>query len=470
MTLSRTARYLVLILLLAAAAFVWVNYFQQNRAADGSDPLIEDAQSQTTPLQAGVQPDVGADTAEGSPEAIAPDQGEAATDGAGTDPAVTAVQPGGEAVDPAVEDPEIDPAVVVADPEGADVEPVAEAPQTDAVSEAAGEGAADTPIAVPEVPTVIAPTAQTVVERELEVAQFPFLVTEPPTTTAAAGGEEGGEVQRPQTQRASINPFSPVLVQRPVAPATPVAAAVSPPSTEPTVAVVAVDVPGAPSLPQVSREPVVETVVAPTPRPLAPPSPVAQNLPRQLPGGTLPVAPDILQTTRVVPQQIDPVIANDPPEPAGPDVPLPAPGEVAAAALIREPSDTLAADLEAVGTSSESSGSLPGLLGPAEIVVEAASDGAAGTTPIIPAGDVPLAAGTNRLTRYLRDNGVTFTGSVLGPVSVGVFTSTLYTSPVVVSLGQTLPDTEIVLTDLRGQQAEFTLDDTAQVLTLDLRR
>jgi hypothetical protein len=40
----------------------------------------------------------------------------------------------------------------------------------------------------------------------------------------------------------------------------------------------------------------------------------------------------------------------------------------------------------------------------------------------------------------------------------------------VVALGQTLPDSEIVLTDLRGQQAELTLGDTSRILVLDLRR
>jgi len=82
----------------------------------------------------------------------------------------------------------------------------------------------------------------------------------------------------------------------------------------------------------------------------------------------------------------------------------------------------------------------------------------------------PLAAGATALSRYLRDNNFSFTGSVLGPVSVGVFRSAINSTPIVISLGQTLPDTEIVLTDLKGQQAELTLDDTTQTLTLDLRR
>jgi hypothetical protein len=65
---------------------------------------------------------------------------------------------------------------------------------------------------------------------------------------------------------------------------------------------------------------------------------------------------------------------------------------------------------------------------------------------------------------------VIFTGSVLGPVGVAVFRSSLSQSPLVVTLGQTLPETDIVLTDLKGQQAEFTQDNDKQILILDLRR
>jgi hypothetical protein len=85
-------------------------------------------------------------------------------------------------------------------------------------------------------------------------------------------------------------------------------------------------------------------------------------------------------------------------------------------------------------------------------------------------GPPPLAAGATELARFLRDENFSFTGSVLGPVSVGVFRSDLDNDPLVVALGQTLPNTDIVLTDLRGQQAELRLGDSTQILTLDLRR
>jgi len=40
----------------------------------------------------------------------------------------------------------------------------------------------------------------------------------------------------------------------------------------------------------------------------------------------------------------------------------------------------------------------------------------------------------------------------------------------VLALGKNLPETEITLTDLSGQQAEFTLADSTQSSTLDLGR
>ena len=83
---------------------------------------------------------------------------------------------------------------------------------------------------------------------------------------------------------------------------------------------------------------------------------------------------------------------------------------------------------------------------------------------------LPLAVGADPLSRYLRDNDVRFTGTVLGPLSVGVFRSNLYGSPVVLTLGQPLPETDIILSDLRGYEARFSLGDSTQTLSLDLRR
>ena len=82
----------------------------------------------------------------------------------------------------------------------------------------------------------------------------------------------------------------------------------------------------------------------------------------------------------------------------------------------------------------------------------------------------PIAAGLSGLSRYLRDNDVRFTGSVIGPVGVGIFRSTTSQAPYVITLGQTIPNTDIVLTSLQGKQAQFTQGQEIQSLTLDLRR
>jgi hypothetical protein len=80
------------------------------------------------------------------------------------------------------------------------------------------------------------------------------------------------------------------------------------------------------------------------------------------------------------------------------------------------------------------------------------------------------AVGASTLSRYLRDNNVRFTGSVIGPVSVGVFRSNTSNSPIIVSLGQSFPETSFVLSSLKGQQAEIKDNDDVQSLALDLWR
>jgi len=59
---------------------------------------------------------------------------------------------------------------------------------------------------------------------------------------------------------------------------------------------------------------------------------------------------------------------------------------------------------------------------------------------------------------------------VTGSIGVGVFRSSDASNPIVLALGQTLPDSDITLTQIGGQTAAFTLGDTTHVLTLDLRR
>ena len=156
-------------------------------------------------------------------------------------------------------------------------------------------------------PTVVAPTAA----RDIELAEFPFLVTELPVSTDLEGAESAAtlEVARPGEQRASINPFAPIvlapveveavalpnaqeIIEVPIPDEPTTLTAVDPPAGVETQTLSqaqdgAVLEPGAP----------IETVVLETPLPEAlTPAPQVASLPRPLPGGTLPVAPEILRT------------------------------------------------------------------------------------------------------------------------------------------------------------------------------
>lgn len=289
-----------------------------------------------------------------------------------------------------------------------------------------GAPATVSPAPAAPVPAVVAPPA---VARELTIAQLPFLVTAPPEVAAeVVAPVEEVLIARPGDQRAAINPFSPIIVRAAPAPAEPTPAVVTA-TPPPPIEVANIPLPITPT-PQ--PPPVVS---APVPRPLAPPPPVADNLPRALPSGTLPIAPSILRQARVAP---------------------PGPANLAEVVAIRVPEVTV--DLP------------PGL------TPEAQAEPA--TTPLRPLAPTPaalqitppLSAGANPLARYLRDQNVTFTGSVLGPIGVGVFRSNLTQVPVVVALGQPLPNTDIVLKGLRGREAVFSQGNHSATLVLNLRR
>ena len=384
MTLSRTARILIAVLLLAAAAFFWVNFFYR----DGISPVIVGGQS---------APDAAGDPA-------------VTSDGA-TEVATLPAIRGGAATETLAQD---------VSPADADGKPV--------------DGATTVVIPAPEVVT-----------RNVNIAELPFLVTEPPA--AATGTAEAGTVaavgRQQASRRISVNPFSPILIQA-AAPAQ-----TTPPATQPSVTQVTnVPIPGQPAGAgqTVASAASSQPVNAPAPRPLAPPAPRADGLPRQLPGGApLASTPDILREARTVPE----ISA----------------GDLGAVASVREPGALAASGFAPVGISTDAAaGDAPlDVLGPMARV-----------EPAAPVADqvsaAPLAAGVDPLSRYLRDNNVVFTGSVRGPVQVGVFRSAGSQTPLVVSLGQNLPDTDIVLTDLTGMKAEFTQADITQVLSLDLRR
>lgn len=385
MALSRTARVLIAVLLLAAAGFFWVNYFQQNQLEEA--PLAAAPTPATPPAQ---------------PSGLSVPAGDAAT---------------GDAAAPA----------------GAP--PTGEPPAGEPAQPAPGE-AGETPVVVGEPPPVVV--------RRLVVSELPFLVTEPEASVDAESPEETTAAVRalPGT-RASVNPFSPILVTEPpqteVAD-TPVEAA--PPPTDQIVE--SSPPPAGTGAAPAARAP--EPAPAPTPRALAPPA-RTPSLPRQLAGGTLTSVPEILREARTAPKA-----------PAGPE-------DFRGVAATLLPKDVRggSVNLPQVSEGVElSAAAPPEPLGTAR-TEQVRSGNGNGSAP-------PLAAGADPLSRYLRDNNVRFTGQVLGPLGVGVFRSNMYQQPVVVTLGQTLPETDILLSDLRGYEARFSLGDNTQALSLDSRR
>lgn len=405
MALSRTARILIALLLVAAAGFFWVNFFQQ--APDGTvTAAVEDPVTTPVPLQ---------------------------TEGDTPAPATDRVSDG------IVASPDEEPRAGDATATGAEQAngATAASPATDAAPDAADGVAAIEPSDAVLVPPPV-------VLRDLQVAQLPFLITEPPSADEDALAAEGDEATRDQsTQRANINPFSPVIVKAPPAPPQQVVAAA--PSSSDSGDVQVVEVNGSPA-----SSPAPTTVVSP-PAPKAPapravaPAARATALPRPLPSGTLSATPDILRDTRTQPQT-----------PSGPS-------DLASVAAVRVPGEETPVDLPVTsGASSVASGAAIDPLGTG---YQAAAEAAASASQAL-----PLAVGADPLSRYLRDNNVRFTGSVLGPLSVGVFRSNEFTQPVVLTLGQFLPETDILLADLRGYEAKFSLNDRTQVLSLDLRR
>lgn len=395
MRLSRTARFLIAALLVAAAAFVWVNFFNQNGLS-------------TTPTVA-----------------TAPTPGPI-TVGEGAAPLV------GQPADAAAE------GEPVAAPEAAEG---GEAPAP--AAGAAQQGA------TPLTPPVVVAEGTQVVTRDLVVEELPFLVLAPPSGGPADDPASGASASRPQaTQRATINPFSPVVVQAPPA-AAPVqeVAQEQPPASTPIVEVVAEAPAGRTTQPQAAPAP--EPVRAPAPRAVAPASSVSSDLPRALPTGMLPTSPQILRDARSQPAAVAPVAPNI--------------GDLAA---LREPGSETPVPVAPVDAAAvaATAATVPDPLGPGRPLSQPVQADAR------PANTLPLAVGADPLSRYLRDNDVRFTGTVLGPLSVGVFRSSIYSTPVVLTLGQPLPDTDIILSDLRGYEARFTQGDRTQTLSLDLRR
>lgn len=427
MALSRTARILIAVLLVAAAAFFWVNYFNQDLSTTEGTTAGSPVDGGVPAPAAGVMANGGAETPSTAGASTVPGSSETPGAQPPSTESPSAATPDGDAGAPAV---------------GASAPAESSDGATPAADASDGGVSVEAPVVVTESPTVVT--------RDLVVDDLPFLVTQPPQPgTEASTTEPGDGATRPLgAVRSSVNPFSPIVVQAPAA-AAPTAAAA--PATQPQPVITQVTSSGAePTTAQASAAAntpatvaAAEPVRAPAPRTTAPAPTAASALPRPLPSGTLPVTPDILRDAR-----------TEPSTPAGPaDL-----GEVVA---VREPGNQDGAALPTMaGSNPSNAAETPEVLGPGR-----------SATPAVNNGDqAPLVAGSNELSRYLRDNDVRFTGTVLGPLSVGVFRSNVYNQPVVLTLGQTLPETEILLADLRGYEAKFSLGDSTQTLSLDLRR
>lgn len=393
MALSRTARILIAVLLLAAAGFFWLNFFQQNDTVEAS----------TTPVPA-TTPGTAAPLT-GSPVSPA-----GVANGIATTPDETVAEGGVGSTDP-------------------------QAPVATPSGETAAPAGTAAPVVITEPPAVVL--------RDLVVEQLPFLVTEPPTVAEDDAEEDADAAGRGLlAARANVNPFSPILVQAPPAAQQPVAATPMPDVSEEPQIVVVNGEPASSGSGDTSTTVVREPVAAPAPRAIAPASSRTGELPRPIPTGTLSAVPDILRDARTQPTAT-----------AGP-------ANLGTVAAIVVPSEDQGADLPFASNEGQvEAATSPEPIGPGHV------QAAAPSTP-----SLPVAVGADALSRYLRDNNVRFTGQVLGPLSVGVFRSNLYQQPAVVMLGQTLPDSEILLSDLRGYEARFTLGQNTQVLSLDTRR
>lgn len=432
--ISREAKILFALMCLAAAILIWVNFFTNQRQGFGG--LFGGNQEATLAPSTTSTP--------AAPEAVTTTPDAVVTPEVAT-PADTTV-PATDATVPNIDGASMLPDVTAVTPDVVAPEATAVAPEASPTAEVA--------------PTVVAaaPTAA----RDVQLAELPFLVTEAPVAPVAEATEEAlvEETTRPGEQRATVNPFSPIVlapvettVASDPAPVDTSTLVDVPVPTEP-VEITTVDAGLANGVNEVQPEPLVAE--GPLPEAVLP-APTVASLPRPLPGGTLPVAPDILRNMSRTPSSAtldgsEAVAAT--PEVIELPVAIREPVQVASSAVV--PTTLPASASSEVGEVE---------LEPVGSLASAASEA---ETPA--ASNAPLFVGASPLSSYLRNNDVRFTGYAVGPVSVGIFRSKLSSNPVVVTLGQTLPETEFVLTSLQGKEAEFTYGQEKQPLTLDLRR
>jgi hypothetical protein len=431
--ISREAKILFGLMCLAAAILIWVNFATQRQGGFALFGNQEATLAPSSPTETTSPVDAT------TPGAVTPDDSVLTT----TEPTTSDVN--GASVLPNVDVTAVAPdgsTTTTPDTTALPVETTVEAGPTEA-----------TPI-VEVTPTV---AAAPIAARDVQLAELPFLVTEAPVEVVTETTEDVvAETARPGEQRATVNPFSPIVLA-------PVETTVaSDPTPVDTSALIDVPVPAEPiavtpadaGLQQGVQPIETGPIIAEGPLPEAVlPAPTVATLPRPLPTATSPVAPDILRNMSRT-EVVEPVAET------GPQV-------LEVPAAIREPAQVAATVVPSILA--------PSTAAPESAEVELEPVGSlasvAETEPSTPASNgAPLFAGASPLSSYLRNNDVRFTGYAIGPVSVGIFRSLKSANPVVVTLGQTLPDTEFVLTNLQGKEAEFSYGQEKQTLTLDLRR
>ncbi len=316
--------------------------------------------------------------------------------------------------------------------------------------------------------STVTPVLPPRIANEIEVLELPFLVTQPP---AAQSEEDALSTSRGVVQRSSVNPFTPMVVAA-APPAPPVRSVPPQPQTavstsRPIATPPRVDNTTA-SPTQLSPE-----VLPPIPRPVTPPSSQAtlSRLPQALPNGTLPVTPELLaRPTR--PAMVS-VSADNTSTPSEVDI-----TQIVA---VHTPS-TMSANTPTSTASSESSTIPPSSVSslPAASTTPPSSSEEAEVESLAPISlstalsrssdqtQTSVLSGITALSRYLRDTNLSFTGAVLGPVSLAVFNANEQSFSV--QLGQNLPDTDIILTNIKNHEVELTQGNESQILILDLRR
>jgi hypothetical protein len=431
--ISREAKILFGLMCLAAAILIWVNFATQRQGGFALFGNQEATLAPSSPTETTSPVDAT------TPGAVTPD-----------DSVLTTTEPTTSDVNGASVLPNVDVTAVAPDGSTTTTPDTTALPAETTVEAGPTEA---TPI-VEVTPTV---AAAPIAARDVQLAELPFLVTEAPVEVVTETTEDVvAETARPGEQRATVNPFSPIVLA-------PVETTVaSDPTPVDTSTLIDVPVPAEPiavtpadaGLQQGVQPIETGPIIAEGPLPEAVlPAPTVATLPRPLPTATSPVAPDILRNMSRT-EVVEPVAET------GPQV-------LEVPAAIREPAQVAASVVPAILPPSTASPES------AEVELEPVGSLAsvAETEPSTPASNgAPLFAGASPLSSYLRNNDVRFTGYAIGPVSVGIFRSLKSANPVVVTLGQTLPDTEFVLTNLQGKEAEFSYGQEKQTLTLDLRR